>query len=71
MSTAAQNSPQYIRYRDIALQRAKEYNKKNKEKIKEYKKKQIQKLKSRRRKKKWLRDVENDLIDRVKKNKTK
>lgn len=54
MSTAAQNSPQYIRYRDIALQRAKEYNKKNKEKRKEYKKKQIQKLKSRRKKKKMV-----------------
>ena len=30
-----QNSQQYIRYRDIVLQRAKEYREKNKEKIKE------------------------------------
>ena len=37
MSETTQNSPQYIKYKDIATQRAKEYNKKkNKEKIKEY-----------------------------------
>ena len=36
MSETVQNSPRYIRYRDIVLQRVKEYNKKNKEKIKEY-----------------------------------
>ena len=29
-----QNSQHYIRYRDIVLQRAKEYREKNKEKIK-------------------------------------
>ena len=29
-----QNSQQYIRYRDIVLQRAKEYREENKEKIK-------------------------------------
>ena len=30
-----QNSPQYIRYKDIVLQRAKEYREENKERIKE------------------------------------
>lgn len=32
----SQNIPQHVRYRDIALQRSKEYYQKNKEKIKEY-----------------------------------
>ena len=36
MSETTQNSPQYIKYKDIAKQRAKQYNKKSKEKIKEY-----------------------------------
>ena len=29
MSETTQNSPQYIRYKDIAILRTKEYNKKN------------------------------------------
>lgn len=36
MSEKTQNSPQYIRYKDIVLQKAKEYYEKNKEKRKEY-----------------------------------
>ena len=47
MSETTQNSPQYIRYKDIAILRTKEYNKKNL-KIKRVCKKQIQKLNSRR-----------------------
>ena len=32
MSETVQNSPRYLRYRDIVLQRVKVYNKKNKDK---------------------------------------
>ena len=45
MSETAQNSPQYIRYKDIVLQKGKKYREKNKKKIKRTCKKQIQKLK--------------------------
>ena len=36
MSETTQKSPQYIRYKDIAILRAKEYNKKKIKKLKEY-----------------------------------
>ena len=36
MLEESQNIPQYVRYRDVALQRSKEYYQKNKEKINEY-----------------------------------
>ena len=36
MSETAQNSPQYIRYKDIVLQKGKKYREKNKKKLKEH-----------------------------------
>ena len=36
MVELTQNFAQYVRYKDIVLQRAKEYREKNKEKLKEY-----------------------------------
>ena len=44
MSKTTQNSPQYVRYKDIAIQRAKGYNKKNKGKIKKYQKNRYKNL---------------------------
>ena len=70
MSETAQNSPRYIRYRDIVLQRVKEYNKKNKGKIKEYARNRYKNL-SQEEKINWLRVVEHGLIDKVRKNKMK
>ena len=65
-----QNSQQYIRYRDIVLQRAKEYREKNKEKIKSN---QIIRYKnvSQEEKNNLLKNIKNGLIDKLKKNKRK
>ena len=44
MNGTTQNSPQYIRYKDIVLQKAKDYYEKNKQKRKEYGRNRYQNL---------------------------
>ena len=67
------NSPQYIRYKDIVLQKAKEYYEKNKEKRKEYarnryqNRSQEQKNKLVEYRKAWINKQDEDKRNEMKK----
>ena len=73
MSEKTQNSPQYIRYNDIVLQKAKEYYEKNKEKRKEYarnryqNRSQEQKNKLVEYRKAWINKQDEDKKNEMKK----
>ena len=73
MSEKTQNSPQYIRYNDIVLQKAKEYYEKNKEKRKEYarnryqNRSQEQKNKLVEYRKAWINKQDEDKRNEMKK----
>ena len=73
MSEKTQNSPQYIRYKDIVLQKAKEYYEKNKEKRKEYarnryqNRSQEQKNKLVEYRKAWINKQDEDKRNEMKK----
>ena len=69
-----QNSPQYIRYKDIVLQRAKEYREENKERIKENQRSryknlsQEEKIKLVEKRKEWFNSQTKGKQEEMKRN---
>ena len=70
MNVACENLTYYMRYRDVAKQRAREYYAKNKEKIKEMEEEKYKNL-SNKTKEISFQSKKNGLINKLKKNKMK
>ena len=70
MDERSQNSTYYLRYKDIAKQKAREYCAKNKEKINETQREKYKNL-SFEEKKKLVEKQKNGLINKLKRNKIK
>ena len=70
MSETTQKSPQYIRYKDIAILRAKEYNKKKIKKLKEYARNRYKNL-TQEEKDILVENRKHGFTDNAKKNKMK
>ena len=70
MVETSQNTTYYMRYKDIAKQKAREYYAKNKEKIKELQREKYKNLSS-EEKKNLVLNKKNGLINKLKRNKMK